>query len=333
MAVESQAPPTAKARPRPRREREEEVLVWPDLVFIEFIAAVLFTITFLILSTLINAPLLNRANADVTPNPSKAPWYFLNLQELLLHMDKAWAGVILPTIALGFFAMIPYLDRSHEGQGVYFGTKHAARLTIIAAIYAVFICGLLVIFDAGDRTHTEYLTRWIPSCEVPPVDAQGHAAVIHQTTPCLTDAAGVSHAGLTGTSELYTRFQFAIPFPHVLGVNDGYLDWPKDVTNIPVPFNNICFQWHGQHLWCDMHINLPATMTQQVIPLSTIAFFAVLIIYVLFRIGWLRTRRDIFIVMFTAVMASYLTLSIVGSFFRGQGQALIWPWQIHVDPG
>jgi hypothetical protein len=325
MAIESPAAPTAKARPRPRREREEEVLVWPDLVFIEFIAAVLFTITFLILSTLINAPLLNRANADVTPNPSKAPWYFLNLQELLLHMDKAWAGVILPTIALGFFAMIPYLDRSHEGQGVYFGTKHAARLTIVAAIYAVFICGLLVVFDAGDRTHTEYLTRWIPSCDATPN--------VHQTTPCLTDAAGVSHAGLTGTSELYTRLQFAIPFPHILGVNDGYLDWPKDVTNIPVPFNNICFQWHGQHLWCDMHINLPATMTQQVIPLSTIAFFAVAIIYVLFRIGWLRTRRDIFIVMFTAVMASYLTLSIVGSFFRGQGQALIWPWQIHVDPG
>lgn len=325
MAVESQAPPTAKARPRPRREREEEVLVWPDLVFIEFIAAVLFTITFLILSTLINAPLLNRANADVTPNPSKAPWYFLNLQELLLHMDKAWAGVILPTIALGFFMAIPYLDRSREGQGVYFGTKYAARLTIIAAIYAVFISGLLVVFDSGDRTHTEYLTRWIPSCDATPN--------VHQTTPCLTDAAGVSHAGLVGTADLYTRLQFSVPFPHMLGVNDGHLDWPKDLTNIPVPFNNICFQWHGQHLWCDMHINLPATMTQQILPLSTIAFFTVLILYVLFRIGWLRTRRDIFIVMFTAVIAAYLTLSIVGSFFRGQGQALIWPWEIKVDPG
>src|SRR5688500_14602150 len=105
MAVETRAPsePAPKARPRPRREREEELLVWPDLVFVEFISAVLFTITFLILSTFINAPLLNRANPDVTPNPSKAPWYFLNLQELLLHMDKAWAGVLLPTIALVFF--------------------------------------------------------------------------------------------------------------------------------------------------------------------------------------------------------------------------------------
>lgn len=328
MAIESQASPTAKARPRPRREREEEVLVWPDLVFVEFIAAVLFTITFLILSTLINAPLLNRANADVTPNPSKAPWYFLNLQELLLHMDKAWAGVLLPTIALGFFMAIPYLDRSREGQGVWFGTKHAGRLTIVAVIYAVLVSSLLVVFDAGDRTHTEYLTRWIPSCEVVPA-----GQTVHQTTPCLTDAEGVSHAGLAGTAELSSRFQFAIPFPHILGIHDGYLDWPKDVTNIPVPFNNIDIQWHGQHLWHDVHINLPATMTQQVIPLSTIAFFTVLILYALFRVGWLRTRRDVFIVMFTCVMTAYLVLSLVGSFFRGQGQALIWPWEIHVDSG
>ncbi|MEE9278227.1 MAG: menaquinol-cytochrome C reductase, partial [Dehalococcoidia bacterium] len=78
-------------RTRPRREREEEVLVWPDLVFIEFISAVLFTLSLLVLSTFLNAPLLDRADPDTTPNPSKAPWYFLNLQELLLHMEPAWA--------------------------------------------------------------------------------------------------------------------------------------------------------------------------------------------------------------------------------------------------
>jgi len=325
MAIESPAVPT-KARPRPKREREEEVLVWPDLVFVEFIASVLFTITFLILSTLINAPLLNRANPDVTPNPSKAPWYFLNLQELLLHMDKGWAGVILPTIALTFFVAIPYLDRSREGQGVWFGTRYAGRIAVVTAIYAVIVCAVLVVFDAGDRTKTEYLTRWIPSCTA---DAQAQ----HQKTPCLRDADPDQHVGLAGTNELATRFEFAVPFPAILGIEDKWMDWPKDVSNVPVPFNNVCFQWHGQHLWCDMNINLPVTMTQQVIPLSTIAFFSVLIIYVLFRIGWVRTRRDVFIVMFTGVMTAYLVLSMVGSFFRGQGQALIWPWEVKVDPG
>ena len=60
-------------RARPRRAREEEVLVWPDLVFVEFIAAVLFTISLLVLSSFLNAPLLDRADPDTTPNPSKAP--------------------------------------------------------------------------------------------------------------------------------------------------------------------------------------------------------------------------------------------------------------------
>ncbi|MEX1194515.1 MAG: hypothetical protein WED85_05600, partial [Dehalococcoidia bacterium] len=310
--------------PRPKREREEEVLVWPDLVFVEFIAAVLFTITFLILSVFMNAPLLNRANPDVTPNPSKAPWYFLNLQELLLHMDKAWAGVLLPTIALVFFASIPYLDRSRKAQGVWFGTKYSVRLTVISAVYAVVVCGALVSFDAGDRTKSEYLTRWIPSCE---------AGAAHQGTPCLTDPEGASHTGLITTNDFATRMRMSVPFPKMLGVNDGHLDWPEDLDNIPVPFNNICGNIGSFHLWCDMNINVPSTFAQQVLPLSMIAVLTVGILYALFRVGWLRTRRDVFLVMFTAVMAAYLSLSMIGSFFRGEGQNLIWPWEIKVDEG
>src|ERR1044071_9296457 len=106
MAVSS-AP--APAQTRPRREREEELLVWPDLVFVEFICAVLFTFSFTIISALVNAPLIDRAIPDSTPNPSKAPWYFLNLQELLLHMHPSLAGVIVPA-GVGFAAipLIPY---------------------------------------------------------------------------------------------------------------------------------------------------------------------------------------------------------------------------------
>lgn len=271
-----------------------------------------------------NAPLLNRANPDLTPNPSKAPWYFLNLQELLLHMDKAWAGVLLPTIALGFFMMIPYLDRSRVGQGVWFGTKNAVRLTIVAATYALVVSVGLVLFDAGDRTGTEKLTRWIPSCDANPV---------HQTTPCLTDGDPEIHQGIIGVKDISSRLQFAIVFPNIWGIEDGYLDWPQDLDRIPVPFNDICGNIGSFHLWCDMNLNIPVIMSDQVLPLSTIAILAVAIIYVLFRIGWLRTRRDLFIVMFTAVMVSYLTLSMIGSFFRGQAQALVPFWEIKVDEG
>ena len=171
----------------------------------------------MVLSTLINAPLLNRANPDVTPNPSKAPWYFLNLQELLLHMDKAWAGVLLPTIALVFFIVIPYIDRSREGQGVWFGTKYAARLTIITVIYATIVSVSLVIFDAGDRSVTPHplpeaeaqmVTKWIPSCD--PADA-------HPTTPCLTDAEGEEHQGLLSVKDISKRLRVRRSLPRYLG--------------------------------------------------------------------------------------------------------------------
>lgn len=325
MAVEARRPAAqAPTRPRPKREREEEVLVWPDLVFVEFISAVLFTITFLILSVFINAPLLNRANPDVTPNPSKAPWYFLNLQELLLHMDKAWAGVLLPTIALVFFAVIPYIDRSREAQGVWFGTKYSVRLTVITAIYAIIVSGALVAFDSGDRSRTEYLTRWIPACD---------PAAEHQGFPCLRDEEGAKHTGIITTKDISKRLEFSIPFPNIFGIDDGHLDWPRDLDRIPVPFNNVDCCYGSFHLWEGMHLNIPAIVAEQVVPLGLIAFFALLIIYVLFRFGWVRTRRDVFIIMFTGVMAAYLTLSLVGSFFRGEGQALIWPWEVRVDEG
>lgn len=315
MAVEAQRlEPGAPAKPRPRREREEEVLVWPDLVFIEFISAVLFTITFLIVSVFINAPLLNRANLNVTPNPSKAPWYFLNLQELLLHMDKAWAGVLVPTIALIFFAVIPYVDRSRHMQGLWFGTRYSVRLTVITAIYALIVSFGLVVFDAGDTTGTERLTRWIPACS---------EEAVHAAWPCLRDEPGGEHKGIVSTKDFAKRLEFSV----------GHLDWPEDFSRVPWPLNNFDFNYGTIHGWGGEHLNIASIMADQVIPLSAIAFFAVLIIYIFFRLGWLRTRRDVMIVMFTGVMAGYLALTLVGSFFRGPGQDLIWPWEIEVDEG
>lgn len=315
MAVEAQRlEPGAPARPRPKREREEEVLVWPDLVFIEFISAALFTITFLIVSVFINAPLLNRANLNVTPNPSKAPWYFLNLQELLLHMDKAWAGVLVPTIALIFFAVIPYVDRSRHMQGLWFGTRYSVRLTVITAIYALIVSFGLVVFDAGDTTGTERLTRWIPTCS---------EEAVHAAWPCLRDEPGAEHKGIVSTKDFAKRLEFSV----------GHLDWPQDFSHVPWPLNNFDFNYGTIHGWGGEHLNIASIMADQVIPLSAIAFFTVLIIYVFFRLGWLRTRRDVMIVMFTGVMAGYLALTLVGSFFRGPGQDLIWPWEIEVDEG
>ncbi len=96
---------------------EDTAMVWPHLLVIEFIVAMLWLVALFVISALFNAPLQDRSTVDCTPNPSKAPWYLLNLQELLLHMDKGLAGVVVPPLWFVFMAAIPYIDRSRDGIG------------------------------------------------------------------------------------------------------------------------------------------------------------------------------------------------------------------------
>ena len=139
---------SSKAVPdRKTRKREEELLVWPDLVFIEFISALLFMLTLTILSILINAPLQDRANPAHTPNPSKAPWYFLNLQELLLHMHPAIAGVLMPTIAVGALMAIPYIDNTHEGEGAWWSSARSKLNAKVGAFVGFFGTLFLILFN------------------------------------------------------------------------------------------------------------------------------------------------------------------------------------------
>src|SRR5713226_3784484 len=123
---------------------EDTAMVWPHLLVIEFIAAMLWSIGLFVIAAAFNAPLQDHANPDCTPNPSKAPWYLLNLQELLLHMDKGLAGVIVPTIWLTFMAVIPYIDRSREGVGIYFTNANGKRITVFSTVFtAAIVSGLI----------------------------------------------------------------------------------------------------------------------------------------------------------------------------------------------
>ena len=132
----------------PAANEADTIQVWPHLVVIEFLAAIVFTINLVLLGTLVDAPLEPLANGDKTPNPSKAPWYFMNLQELLLHMNPALAGVIVPTVALVAIAAIPYIDKGTKGLGVWFYNERGVRITIFSAIYTTIILGLLIAMDA-----------------------------------------------------------------------------------------------------------------------------------------------------------------------------------------
>ena len=83
-----------------RREEEETVVTFPALVYREFLAASAITAFLMLVSTWVNAPLLQRANTAITPNPAKAPWYFLGLQELLERFPPVMAGVAFPTFVI-----------------------------------------------------------------------------------------------------------------------------------------------------------------------------------------------------------------------------------------
>lgn len=132
---------------RPTDLAEDEVMVWPTLVVVEALSAVIFLFLLLVASILINPPLVDVANSTVTPNPSKAPWYFLNLQELLLHMHPSLAGVIVPTMALLLIAVIPYIDRSPLGVGILFTSDKGKAITIFSAIFTTVILIGLILFD------------------------------------------------------------------------------------------------------------------------------------------------------------------------------------------
>lgn len=90
----------------------DKVHTWPHLLAVEFVAALACTAFLFVFSWVVNAPLLQAADVNATPNPSKAPWYFLGLQELLTMFHPMIAGVTLPGIGLVALMLAPYLDRN-----------------------------------------------------------------------------------------------------------------------------------------------------------------------------------------------------------------------------
>lgn len=94
----------------------DKVHTWPHLLAVEFVAALAITLFTLIFSIFVNAPLLELANINKTPNPSKAPWYFLGLQELLTMFHPMVAGVTIPGMGIFLLILAPYIDRNPSNK-------------------------------------------------------------------------------------------------------------------------------------------------------------------------------------------------------------------------
>jgi len=116
----------------------DKVHTWPHLLAIEFVAALACTAFLFVFSWVVNAPLMQAANFNQTPNPSKAPWYFLGLQELLTMFHPMIAGVTLPTVGLVALMFSPYLDKtvSNKPEDRKFMTS---MFTIFLMFWAVLV--------------------------------------------------------------------------------------------------------------------------------------------------------------------------------------------------
>jgi len=301
MAVAEQAQPASQAvRGRQRRAREEELLVWPDLVFIEFIAALLFIATLAILSVLVDAVLLDRANPAVTPNPSKAPWYFLNLQELLLHMHPALAGVIVPTVALIALGAIPYFDSSNDHQGEWLTSPRAWPNVIVGAIVGSIGTLLLIFYDASMHVR---IFEWVAN---PGEDR------------LLSD--GSANPAFNGWPE-------SLNFLKSVRSLQTELDWPTWLTEIPLGSKVLRTDLLGLPA-IDLDVNLSAVLVEQMIPVGCMVGLPLLLSAVASKVGLAQTKRDHMILMFSGFIAVYITLTIVGTFFRGEGLELV-PYTIY----
>jgi hypothetical protein len=127
------------------KEEADRVWVWPDLVYTEMISLIVCSVVLIIWSILLKAPLEQPANRSLTPNPSKAPWYFLGLQEMLVYFDPWLAGVVLPGLIIAGLIAIPYIDRNPKGNGYYTFIERKAEVTIFLFGFVILWASLIVL--------------------------------------------------------------------------------------------------------------------------------------------------------------------------------------------
>jgi len=128
-------------------ENSEFVTTIPNLVLREFVVALVLIAFILILSILFNAPLLDKANPDFSPNPAKAPWYFLGIQELILHFHPLFASIIIPLTVFILLLLLPYFKNDSESSGEWFLSAKGKSMAIFSAGTSLIITPSIIIID------------------------------------------------------------------------------------------------------------------------------------------------------------------------------------------
>jgi len=163
-----------------------EVQVWPFLLRIEFLAAIVVTVILMVWSITLNAPLEEPANPNHTMNPSKAPWYFVGLQEMLVYFDPWFAGVVLPTLIIVGLMVFPYVDSNPLGIGYY--TIRQRAVSLICFGFGFFLW-LLLIFIGTFVRGPGWMWFW-------PGQTWDHTRVIYEVNRNLPDVFGITNPWL-----------------------------------------------------------------------------------------------------------------------------------------
>jgi uncharacterized membrane protein len=135
----------AKDQPPLEKLGDDKVLVWPDLVYTELICMLVMTFILVVWTTALKAPLEQPATSAKAPNPSKAPWYFLGLQEMLVYYDPWMAGIVLPLMIIMGLVCIPYMDFNQKGNGYFTFAQRKFAISTFLFGFVVLWCVLIVL--------------------------------------------------------------------------------------------------------------------------------------------------------------------------------------------
>ncbi len=130
----------------------------PNLLLREGVVALALAASVFTLSAIVDAPLGSPANPGLSPNPTKAPWYFAGIQEMLFHFHPSFAAFVIPVLLFGTVLVLPYIDYGTAGGGVWFVSRKGGRMAVVAAVAAFLLIPVVIVFD-------EYVVdfpAWLP---------------------------------------------------------------------------------------------------------------------------------------------------------------------------
>ena len=169
---------------------EDELQTWPYLLRKEFLAAIIVMIILMVWSIALDAPLEEPSSPSLTPNPAKAPWYFLGLQEMLVYFDPWIAGVVFPSLIVMGLMVIPYVDMNPKGNGYY--TLKERKFAILTFCFGFHVLWILLIIVGVFMRGPGWLWFW-------PWEEWDSHRIVAETNYDLTMFVGIDSKSLLGS--------------------------------------------------------------------------------------------------------------------------------------